>query len=369
MKSTALTLLITFLLFSAVPSLDSAPAAVESYDELLSAIRQARHESRARLEAAARAEKVHEAWEIGHLIDEHVLLHKERAEYGAQVIIRLAKDLGTSETELKYMFQFARTYPICPQADELSWAHYRELLSVNDADVRNEIAEQARQEDWGRDRLRDEIKKYKQAQIAQDPATVGAGHSSTGSGSRAEAWDASPEHLSDVRSLADITPGPLYTYPIIRFHESLRLDLGFGIYRNLSKKDAKTFKEGDIVRLDKEGALRHSPGIVSSALYTYQAVVTSVVDGDTFHALIELGFETAIAQRVRLRRIDAPELITREGAEAKTALEAILAKGHNRVVLQSRRLDQHGRPLADVWSNGKLVDRELVEQGHAVIID
>jgi hypothetical protein len=71
------------------------------------AICQTRAASAQRIETLVEQEKVREAWEIGQLIDEHVLQHKERAAYGEQVIIRLAKDLGSSETELKYMLQFA----------------------------------------------------------------------------------------------------------------------------------------------------------------------------------------------------------------------------------------------------------------------
>ncbi|MDD5227088.1 MAG: DUF1016 N-terminal domain-containing protein [Candidatus Omnitrophica bacterium] len=93
-----------------VPSAESSAfPEVKTYDELRRAISKARVESRARVEKAVEQEKVREAWEIGRLIDAHVLQHKERADYGKQVILRLSKDLSISDTELYYMLQFART--------------------------------------------------------------------------------------------------------------------------------------------------------------------------------------------------------------------------------------------------------------------
>ncbi|MFA5159410.1 MAG: DUF1016 N-terminal domain-containing protein, partial [Candidatus Omnitrophota bacterium] len=134
--------------------LGAVETSVGTYSELLTAIRGVRSESQARVEKAVEQEKVREAWETGKLIDEHVLQHKERAEYADQTILRLARDLGTSETELRYMLQFARTYPIHRPADELSWSHYESLMAVNDLDERKTLAEKAVKEKWNRDKLR-----------------------------------------------------------------------------------------------------------------------------------------------------------------------------------------------------------------------
>ncbi|MFA5391632.1 MAG: hypothetical protein WC331_09455, partial [Candidatus Omnitrophota bacterium] len=57
---------------------------VGTYDQLLSAVREMRSESRVRVEKAVEQERVREAWEIGRLIDAHVLQHKERADYAKQ---------------------------------------------------------------------------------------------------------------------------------------------------------------------------------------------------------------------------------------------------------------------------------------------
>ena len=330
-----------FLIFLIAPVGIASPS-VATYDELLHAIRQTRAASQARIEAAVEEEKVREAWETGKLIDEHILLHKERANYGEQVLSRLAGDLAMSRTELYRMLEFARAYPIVAPAQQLTWAQYRELIYVKDPAQRKSLTEKSSNENWTRERLRKEIRRQRLA----------GGEESTG-------------------KLPVITPGPFYTYQIIRLKDRLKIDLGLGIYHGISEKDSKKFKEGDIVTLEK-GKLKKADAAAPAQpvqVFTYPALVTQVVDGDTFHALIDLGFEITLAQRVRLRRIDAPEIETAEGKEAKALLEKILFRDNGRILIQSHDLDQHGRPLADVWVKNKPIDQELLDQGLAVVIE
>lgn len=81
---------------------------VKTYDQLVHAIRDVRNASQARVEQAVEQEKVREAWETGKLIQEHILLNKARADYGKQVLVKLAADLGTSDTELVIWFNSPR---------------------------------------------------------------------------------------------------------------------------------------------------------------------------------------------------------------------------------------------------------------------
>src|SRR3989338_6425596 len=355
MNKTPAVLISFLLIFLAGFQGFSATSQVATYKGLVRAIRETRNASQARIEAVARQEKVREAWETGRLIQEHVLQHKERAEYCKQVIIKLAKDLDTSETELKYMVEFAREYPIRPTSGELSWGHYRDLLAVNDPEKRKEVERFAEDNNLAVTELRKEIKRRGLT---------------------------APEELST--KLPEITPGPLNTYPIIRLKDRLKIDLGFGVYLDLPEKEAKKFKEGGIVRVDaknrgqatgasgsrnlspvfarKDGQTKNSKDATEPQLFTYAAVATQTVDGDTFHALIDLGFGITMAQRVRLRRIDAAEIVTAEGKEARGLLDKILFRDHGRILLQSRELDQHGRPIADVWVKGQPVDQELLDR-------
>ena len=55
-------------------------------------------------------------------------------------------------------------------------------------------------------------------------------------------------------------------------------------------------------------------------MYTYEAKVLKVVDGDTIDALIDLGFDMHKSIRVRLVGINSPESRTRDLEEKKRGL-------------------------------------------------
>lgn len=91
-----------------------------------------------------------------------------------------------------------------------------------------------------------------------------------------------------------------------------------------------------------------------------EAQVTSVLDGDTFEAIV--GGET---ERIRLIGLDAPENGECSASEALAALQGLLG---GRVWLfsdQSDR-DQYGRLLRYVRSNDVFVNEELIRQGMAI---
>ena len=228
------TLSVAFVLFSlCVPASFSAEVSaavkVATYQELVSAIRGTRAESKVRVERAVEQERVREAWEIGRLIDEHILQRKERAAYAKKVLPRLAADLGMSETELYYMIKFARAYPILPQAGQLTWSEYRELLTVKDAKERDALAAQAEKENWSRERLREEVKAVKRKKKPTGP--------------------------DESKKLTPPEMGQPGTYKIVLaktgpYTGQLALDLGFSNYFKLSEilgEDLSAYKEGNIV--------------------------------------------------------------------------------------------------------------------------
>jgi endonuclease YncB( thermonuclease family) len=87
--------------------------------------------------------------------------------------------------------------------------------------------------------------------------------------------------------------------------------------------------------------------------------VEAVNDGDTVTCI------DAAGQRVRIRlvRIDAPELDQPMGREARAALAAKLAAGVVRVEGDAR--DQHGRLLGTLRVGDRDLNRELVAEGWA----
>jgi micrococcal nuclease len=106
-------------------------------------------------------------------------------------------------------------------------------------------------------------------------------------------------------------------------------------------------------------------------VYTYQAVVARIVDGDTIVADIDLGFFTwRRGEFLRLSRIDAPEphTETREAGDASTAfLRSIIPVGTPIVVQTFRdRRDGFRRYIAEIWLGDMNVNDLMVTEGHAI---
>jgi Micrococcal nuclease (thermonuclease) homologs len=98
-------------------------------------------------------------------------------------------------------------------------------------------------------------------------------------------------------------------------------------------------------------------------IYTRNAKVTNIVDGDTFDAEVDLGFHIKISDRFRVLGIDAPEkfgVTKAAGLKSKQYLvDNILNKD---IVIISNKMDGFRRYLADVYitnadgSQSKLAD-------------
>lgn len=93
-------------------------------------------------------------WEIGRLITEDEL-HNQRADYGKFVLKNLAERLskefgkGFDESNLRYMRLFYKAFPICDTLrHELSWSHYRRLLSVENIAARTWYMNEAADAVW-----------------------------------------------------------------------------------------------------------------------------------------------------------------------------------------------------------------------------
>jgi predicted nuclease of restriction endonuclease-like (RecB) superfamily len=116
-------------------------------------------------------------WQIGKTINEDVL-NDERADYGKQIVSRLATQLeaeyGRSfETRnLRRMMQFAEqfeTFEIVSQpATQLSWSHFVEVLPLKSMEEKLFYLQEAAERHIGRDVFRDLIKRkaYERADIA-----------------------------------------------------------------------------------------------------------------------------------------------------------------------------------------------------------
>jgi endonuclease YncB( thermonuclease family) len=61
--------------------------------------------------------------------------------------------------------------------------------------------------------------------------------------------------------------------------------------------------------------------------WTVPATVVSIVDGDTFHLNLDLGWRITYQARVRIAHVNAPEMSTPEGIAARTWAESVVKPG------------------------------------------
>jgi len=122
-------------------------------------------------------------WKVGKRIHEEVLLG-ERAEYGKQIIVSLARqltvDYGNSFTEknLRRMIQFAEVFPdeeiIVSLIRHLSWTHFIALIPIKEGIKRDFYAEMCRMERWSVRTLRNKINSmlYERTALSKLPESV-----------------------------------------------------------------------------------------------------------------------------------------------------------------------------------------------------
>jgi endonuclease YncB( thermonuclease family) len=96
---------------------------------------------------------------------------------------------------------------------------------------------------------------------------------------------------------------------------------------------------------------------------SFSALVTRVLDADTFEATIDLGFHVNISATIRLANCDAPERGTTLGDDARLQVKSLL-EGKIVSLTTYRERDKYGRQLADVlMPDGKTLRNFLAEKG------
>ena len=287
------------------------------------------------------AEKVKIYWETGNLIQTHILAHKDRADYRMEVLKRLADDLDIEESNLHRCLKFFRMYPkskILGGRPKFTWTHYRKLLAISDENERRSWEGKIIEHAWTADELAARIKT---SGVLEEPENEGRGTKDEGRGGKP---------LISLR-------GKLYTYKLVQRpilgaqkESGILVDLGFGIFHELEGRIASRFRADEIIesKVKDNGYSFHASERTEKDLFTYQAYIEKVVDGDTLKVRIDLGFETWVRHYLRLRGIDCPEINTKEGAAAKTFVQSHL-KEASLIVLRSSRSDKYDRYLADVF--------------------
>jgi predicted nuclease of restriction endonuclease-like (RecB) superfamily len=106
-------------------------------------------------------------WEIGKRIIEEEQNGENRAEYGKALIKTLSEKLtqefgkGFTETNLRYMRQFFKLFPIRHALrDKLSWTHYRLLIRIEDDAERNFYMNESIDCSWSTRQLERQINSF-----------------------------------------------------------------------------------------------------------------------------------------------------------------------------------------------------------------
>ena len=104
-------------------------------------------------------------------------------------------------------------------------------------------------------------------------------------------------------------------------------------------------------------------------MYEYRAFVRKVYDGDTITVDIDLGFDVVLkAQKIRLLRINAPEVRGAERAEGLKSRDALRSKICNKWVkikTQKDKKGKYGRWLGEVWLEDVCVNDWMLSESHA----
>lgn len=320
------------------------------YSALLRRVKEVLIEGQRRIES----ERVRTYWETGRVIHGHILKHADRAEYGSQVIANIAKDIQVEQTLLKRCVKFAKQYPRLPIGatwHQLSWSHYRQLIAVSDHKQRQLLEKGTAKNAWSVSELSARIRTVK---IDPEPAA--------------------PVRSMDPRPLLTPQRGELYTYRLVtrptlgeKEGSGLLIDLGFGFFREVNTR----LGEGDMVRSrPTEDAYKFTKvDAAVKELFTYNAFIEKVIDGDTLKVRLDLGFDSWTRQTLRLRGIDSPEVDTKAGVEARTFAQ-VLIKESQRIIVRTSKSDKYDRYLADVFipsENGEEVylNNLLLEKGFA----
>ena len=126
----------------------------QNMERLYAIVRSILASARQRAYTAINFAMVESYWLIGQQIVEHEQQGEARATYGAGVLKELSErltkefDKGFDESNLRYMRLFYRSFPIRDTLrHELTWSHYRRLLSIENEPARlwymNEAADSA----------------------------------------------------------------------------------------------------------------------------------------------------------------------------------------------------------------------------------
>lgn len=319
-------------------------------------------------------------WKIGERIVEVEQDGDIHAEYGSHLLEDISKDLtktnrkGFSVTNLKNMRLVYQTFSIRQLTDELTWTHYVALSTIKDKKERQAYLKRSVEKKWTVEQLEDVLIRD---QVKKLPSGEGAAKVS-----------ALPVKGKIPRLV--FKRGILNTYrveenPPGEEDDAVWIDCGFRISRRIKPVHKGSLKAGDVVALSESKTADNAVEVkkmtakdfrVDSVLYTYAARPVKVIDGDTIKVDVKLGETLATSKKLRLRRINTPEVETPEGKKAKEFVQKRL-KNCPWIVIKTYSTDIYDRYLVDIFYlegcddpakialEGNLLNQELLDEGLA----
>ena len=106
-------------------------------------------------------------------------------------------------------------------------------------------------------------------------------------------------------------------------------------------------------------------------MYEYRAYVRKVYDADTVTVDIDLGFDVVLkGQKIRLVRINAPEVRGQqrpEGLKSRDALRGKIGNKWVKIRTQKDKKGKFGRWLGEIWIDDDCVNDWLIAEGLAEV--
>ena len=150
---------------------------------LLDGVRALIEATRRRVAATVNTELTMLYWQIGKHIREE-LLRGERAEYGEQIVSTLSRQLvaeygrGFTKRNLFNMIHFADVFPqeeiVHALSAQLSWTHFRSIISIEEPTKREFYTQMCRVEGWSTRLLQQRIDTmlYERTALSKKPAEL-----------------------------------------------------------------------------------------------------------------------------------------------------------------------------------------------------
>ena len=92
----------------------------------------------------------------------------------------------------------------------------------------------------------------------------------------------------------------------------------------------------------------------------YKGKIIRVIDGDTYEAIINIGFGVKQLFRIRLAGVDTPELKTDKGKKVKEEISKLLTD-KDVIAKEFPKADKFGRALAYIELDGKDITDLILE--------